>query len=488
MEQILNNPNTASTEVSQQAPSVQGRQLTWGEQLRRFSYQLQHLTGGRRLFGPLPFLALSLVLGLIAVVSTMYVPAYIVSVGGVELGIVEDAIVFEQALDRVETRVEGILGTDYTMGYEVSYEPVLTDRQSFSSIAGFETYLFEQVTEVVKSYVITVDGVDLGSLLERSEVDAMFDRLAEPYITEYTTSISYDKDISITLAYTPAATTGNVEEMEAILTANTRGETVYEVVSGDTFMAIAFANNMSMDDLEALNPDVNVNSLHIGQLLVIEEEIPYLSIQTVESVSYEEAIASPIVEVADDSMYQGDSKTLETGTDGVALVAANVTYVNGVEKGRDVLSTTTLVEPTDTVMAVGTLVRPTWYPNGYYIWPVYGTITSTFGYRYIFGSTSFHSGIDISVPYGTTVKAADGGIVVKSGYEGSYGNLVAIDHQNGEVTYYAHNSSLLVSVGDKVYQGQAIALAGSTGRSTGNHCHFEIRVNGTQVNPLSYLN
>ncbi len=175
------------------------------------------------------------------------------------------------------------------------------------------------------------------------------------------------------------------------------------------------------------------------------------------------------------------------GTEGVASVQAEITYVNGYEMERNILSSTTLSEPTTTTMAVGTMPRPLTASNGYYTWPVSGTITSYFGSRYIFGSYSYHSGIDIACSYGTSIKAADGGTVTFAGYQGSYGYLVIITHDNGNQTYYAHNSSLLVSAGDKVYQGQVIAKAGSTGRSTGNHCHFEIRVNGTAVNPLSYL-
>ena len=168
-------------------------------------------------------------------------------------------------------------------------------------------------------------------------------------------------------------------------------------------------------------------------------------------------------------------------------MTANVTYVNGVEQQREVLSSTTLREPTTTVMAVGTKEKPKTASKGTYIWPVSGSISSYFGGRYIFGSYSYHSGLDIAVSYGTTIKAADGGTVTFAGTKGAYGKLVIITHDNGTQTYYGHNSSLLVSAGDKVYQGQAIAKAGSTGRSTGPHCHFEVRVNGSAVNPLNYL-
>lgn len=98
-----------------------------------------------------------------------------------------------------------------------------------------------------------------------------------------------------------------------------------------------------------------------------------------------------------------------------------------------------------------------------------------------------HKGIDISGSYGAPIYAADGGTVTYSGWMSGYGYLVIITHNNGYTTYYGHNSKLLVSNGTKVYKGQQIAKMGSTGRSTGNHCHFEIRYNGSTVNPLNYL-
>ena len=100
---------------------------------------------------------------------------------------------------------------------------------------------------------------------------------------------------------------------------------------------------------------------------------------------------------------------------------------------------------------------------------------------------SYHAGLDIAAPYGTAVKASDGGRVTFSGWSGDYGNLVIITHDNGTQTYYAHNSSLLVSTGERVYQGQSIAKVGSTGLSTGNHSHFEVRANGSIRNPYDYL-
>lgn len=122
-------------------------------------------------------------------------------------------------------------------------------------------------------------------------------------------------------------------------------------------------------------------------------------------------------------------------------------------------------------------------------WPCSGPITSPFGYRThpIFGTTIFHAGIDIGVDYGTPIHAADSGVVVYSGWISGYGNAVIIDHGGGVSTLYGHNQSLAVSEGQSVSKGSVIAYAGSTGNSTGPHCHFEVDVNGSPVNPMGYL-
>ena len=117
------------------------------------------------------------------------------------------------------------------------------------------------------------------------------------------------------------------------------------------------------------------------------------------------------------------------------------------------------------------------------IWPVSGPVTSGFGMRW----GRMHMGIDIAVPSGTAVHASAAGTVVYAGWNGGYGLLVAIDHGGGLATAYAHNTSLLVSVGQTVEQGETIALSGSTGHSSGPHVHFEVRVDGVPVDPLLYL-
>jgi murein DD-endopeptidase MepM/ murein hydrolase activator NlpD len=117
------------------------------------------------------------------------------------------------------------------------------------------------------------------------------------------------------------------------------------------------------------------------------------------------------------------------------------------------------------------------------IWPVNGPVTSPFGWRW----GRMHQGIDIGVPYGTPIAAAAAGRVVYCGWESGYGNLTVIDHGNGLATAYGHQSSIAVSCGQDVSQGQTIGYVGCTGHCTGPHLHFEVRVNGTPVDPLGYL-
>ena len=117
------------------------------------------------------------------------------------------------------------------------------------------------------------------------------------------------------------------------------------------------------------------------------------------------------------------------------------------------------------------------------IWPVSGPVVSPFGYRW----GRLHAGIDIAVPYGTPIHAAAAGTVVLAGWVSGYGNYTCIDHGGGLATCYAHQSSYAVSEGAAVGQGQVIGYVGCTGHCFGPHLHFEVRINGTPVDPLGYL-
>jgi murein DD-endopeptidase MepM/ murein hydrolase activator NlpD len=405
------------------------------------------------------------------------------------VGVVADQSVVEAAIQTVEQAGSARLGYEYQVEGELDYQFALTLKSDLNSEADIEQYFYRQLNDLsdhLRMYAISVGGQSIGVVRDLAAMNNVLSAIQEQYRTENTTSVEFVENISVEDVYS-ADLVMTMGELEEALTASSVGATTYTVQSGDTFNGIAYANDMSVSDLKALNPDVDINRLMIGDVLNVKELIPVLSVRTVEHQVYTEAIACPVETKEDSSMYKGDTKILVQGEEGQAQIEADVTFVNGYERERNVVSSTTLKEPTTTIKAVGTKEKPKTASTGSYSWPIRGTVTSYFGGRKIFGSYSYHSGIDIAVSYGAAVKAADGGTVTFAGYKGSYGNLVIITHDNGTQTYYGHNSSLVVSAGQKVYKGQTIAKAGSTGRSTGVHCHFEMRINGSAVNPLNYL-
>ena len=193
---------------------------------------------------------------------------------------------------------------------------------------------------------------------------------------------------------------------------------------------------------------------------------PDISLRISEGVVYEEDYTAEPEIVPNDSWYTTDEVVLAEGTTGHREVNMVVTTENGIETERSMIHQTILTESTPAVIERGTKIPPT------YIKPLIGGRVSS----------------DWACPTGTKVFASSNGVVVSAGYVSGYGNCVLISHPDGRMTRYAHNSKLLVKAGQSVSQGEVIALSGSTGRSTGPHVHFEILINGSQVNPVNYLN
>ncbi len=232
----------------------------------------------------------------------------------------------------------------------------------------------------------------------------------------------------------------------------------------------------------------------LSELSTLAEAYDALSavdVKTVKTVTYSEAVPFETVTTESASYLKGYKRVTTKGKDGENTVTATVTCVNGEETDRTVLETVTVSEPVSQQVLVGTAtaskVSSTQKASGkaLFIWPlkkVAGENISAY-----FGDGRNHQAIDIATKKGTPIYAALGGTVTFAGYDSSYGYHVIIDHGNGYQTLYGHASSLCVSKGQVVATGDIIALVGSTGRSTGNHLHFEVRINGTRVNPISYL-
>lgn len=454
------------------------------DRITRRWYWLDEIISDHKYLTPVPFLLFASVLAAGLIVGTLYTSAYNVTVDGAEWGAVSSIAEFEAIVEDVESQVSDILGEEYTLTNEMTCTRVLTKRDSLVFASLLEPRLFSKVSAVTRSYVLTVDGQVIG-IGDKPELTKLLDEVSAAYVTENTVEVYSSEDVEITYQAVASDTQQDLTAMLELLTANTVGETTYTAVEGDTYSTIAAANDMTLDELYTLNPDIDSSSelLHEGDVLTVSRAIPYLSVYTVDTETYTQSISYSTEQVEDSSMYVGDTKVITAGVDGVAQVTADVTYLNGYEESREVTDTVTVTEPVTQVVAVGTKEKPKTSASGTFSWPLSGTVSSKFGAR----SGSTHKGIDICAAYGTIISAADGGTVTYAGYSGSYGYLVIIDHGNGYQTYYTHCSSLLVSVGTKVYKGQSIAKVGATGNASGNHCHFEIRLNGTAVNPLNYL-
>ena len=457
---------------------------------RRWAHLFHGAAAGTLAVGPVSFLLVAGALGTALTLTTLYSTSYAVLVDGREVGVVAEQSVVDHAIRTVETRGTELLGYDYQVKNEIDYNFAITLKSDLSREQDISSYFYSQLDELsdqLRVYQVMLGGQVVGTVKDESALNAMLDGIKAEYMTENTTAVEFVEDLTVKPVYV-ADVLVSVDQIEEVLKANTTGETTYTVVRGDSYNAIAYRNDMSLSDLMELNPQADINRLMVGDVLNVKEIIPALSVQTTDHETYLAPIACPVEEVKDDSMYIGDSKILTQGEEGEARVQADVVYVNGHERERTVTDSLTLREPTTTVKAVGTKEKPKTASKGYYIWPTSShRINSYFGGRTIFGSYGFHSGLDIYATYNEPIKAADGGTVTYAGWQGSYGNLVVITHDNGMQTYYAHNTSVVVSVGQKVYQGQTIARAGTTGNSTGVHCHFEVRVGGSTVNPLNYL-
>lgn len=216
--------------------------------------------------------------------------------------------------------------------------------------------------------------------------------------------------------------------------------------------------------------------------------------------------------VKDSDLEKGKTKVVTEGENGVSLIIGDTVLVNGQQKESNILETKVLKKPVDKVIHNGTKEKEvkkaatssqsssnskatsssqgSGTTTGSFTWPIPSShnVVSGYGGRVgpIYGN-EFHMGIDIAGSYGAPIVAADGGTVVKAGWHYSYGYQVVIQHSNGLKTRYAHNSSLTVSVGQKVSKGQTISYCGSTGDSVATHLHFEVWQGGSHVNPYNYL-
>ncbi|GFI17919.1 MAG: M23 family metallopeptidase [Lachnospiraceae bacterium] len=344
----------------------------------------------------------------------------------------------------------------------------------------------EEVVEEVQETV----NMEAGIHADLTEVFAAVEPAKEKDFEDYDLgliSMEYGDSIEVVEAYLNEDDLTPLGAAIQEVTQDEEKSDVYEVVSGDTLSEIAIKTNIPMDRLIEMNESLeDENSMiRVGDELVITVPEPKLAVVRQEEMYYEEDYEEEVIYVDNDDWYTTETKTLQEPSAGHRRVIAVVTFENDKKVNQEIVKEEITYQAVPKIVERGTKIPPT------YIKPISGgRLTSRFGRRSrpTRGASTNHKGVDWATPTGTAVFASCGGTVAKAGWGSGYGYVVYINHPDGRQTRYGHLSKVLVSPGQTVSQGQKIALSGNTGISTGPHLHFEILINGSQVDPFAYMN
>lgn len=305
-------------------------------------------------------------------------------------------------------------------------------------------------------------------------------------------TVSFVQSIRLEQGLYPVSSIETLDSINQKLDRVVAGEQTYTIQQGDSPWSIADQFDISTQTLVNLNPEVSKTML-VGQTFIISKEQPFLQTKVVRTVTEEVAIDFETKTEVDQNKEKSYQKVIQEGKKGLEEVTSEVTYIDGYETERTVVSRTVLAEPVDAEIVVGSLTNSGYNFSGSgsastqsnvggYIWPVNGGYISCAIWGY-----SGHTGTDIAAPSGTTIWASKAGTVSYAGWSNGYGYNILIDHGDGTKTRYAHCSSLAVYSGQQVSQGQVIGYVGRTGWATGNHCHFEIINNGRFLDARNYI-
>ncbi|MFS1510966.1 peptidoglycan DD-metalloendopeptidase family protein [Chengkuizengella sp. SCS-71B] len=377
----------------------------------------------------------------------------------------------KEALAQVSRRLQS-----HVVGIEL-----VVDGKSIAIVKDEETA--QQILEKIKSKYTVKEPIEKMvnevAVLSTNQTD-------EPQIKTTLKEVNFKEEVELKAVDTQPE---SIKNPEAALISLQTGDNVkkkYTVVEGDCISCIATKldipswviyenNNLSEDSILKIGDELDVT--------VIE---PILSVETVEEIVEVIDIGYKTEPIYDNTLKEGKTVVVTKGKPGKKETIYKVFKTDGRElnqKAREIISETVLIEPVNEVVRKGTKVVPG-AGTGNFRWPLVSpSITSYYGYRW----GRLHAALDM-VSGNKKILAADTGTVVSAGWNGSYGNAIVIDHNNGYRTLYGHLSSIHVSAGMNVERGEQIGVMGSTGNSTGPHLHFEIIKNGVQKNPLVYLN
>lgn len=281
----------------------------------------------------------------------------------------------------------------------------------------------------------------------------------------------------------------SLEESRKKIKEKTQVSVQIEVKDGDNIWSIARAQNLSVAELQNLNPQLDKEmQIYPGDQLQIQAEKPVLDVIIMYENTVTEEIPFKSETISDSTLYESQREVIAAGVNGKQTVTYEIVLENNLEVQRKALAAKVITAPVDSKIRVGS--KKAVSRSGGNFGVVSGSrISSLFGTRIhpITGEEIFHKGIDIAASQGSPVYAYANGTIIYAGWKSGYGNFIAIDHGNGMVSRYGHLSAIYVSVGQQVAVRQRIGAVGSTGVSTGPHLHFEVLINGAFKNPQNYL-
>ncbi len=406
-----------------------------------------------------------------------------VEVNGSVVGYVQTEQVFDSAKEEVAQRIN-YAGTDregWTVepSYQIAVgEEVMDENQMAAAI------LESSSDEIQNAIGVYVNGELVAVTTEGDVLQADLDSMIAPYedpenpnlTVEFTKDIRLENSLYFTDTIVP------VEQIIEKFHGEEQGAVYYTIQSGDTPWTVAGSFGISVDELQAQNPDYDFNSnsgFPVGSQLTISQAMPYLQVKRTLVSTYQETIPYETEEQQDSTLPMGTVQVVQEGAEGLAEITQQQVFYgdSSTPSETTIIDRVVVQEPVTKIIAKGKKLANgdlASTGSGSLMWPVPG-------YSYVSRwMSSYHKGADICAPYGTPIYASDSGVVTTAGYHYSYGNYVIINHGNGYQTLYAHASRLNVHVGQAVSQGDVIAYVGSTGNSTGNHCHFEVYVNGVR--------
>lgn len=420
--------------------------------------------------------------------------ALAVQVNGETVGYVANEDVFDTAREDVMERIS-YAGSDKT---ELTIEPSYTITVAHHMLDENEmadAIIQSAGDQIGEGTALYLDGELTAVCSDGDALRAYFTSRLEPYEVpdDPNVSVGFNKQVTLEDGLYFKDSLQDYADVEKALSDVKQAQKVYTVKTGDTLWGIAHKNDLTFRELCALNtnfkgePLNEKSNIREGDELIVTKEEAALEVRITRIETREEEVAFAIETTKSNEYTRGTTKVLQEGQNGLRRVTfQNVYDTNNVLVEQTILSTEVIKEPVNKKVVQGTkkVKSSTKFitGSGQFIWPVpnYRYCSRWYGGR--------HRGVDICAPAGTPIYASAGGTITKAGYNKAgagtgYGYSVIINHGGGYSSVYAHCLSLTVSAGQTVKQGQLIGYVGSTGRSTGNHCHFEIRLNGSYIPP-----